>query len=225
MIRAEKCRLVYNEGTCALETFDLVINKGEKVVIVGPSGSGKTSLLKLIMGMVYPTEGTFDVLGQSIMKHQIAEIRKLRTQIGPIFQDFRLLAGRTVLDNVILGMRFLDFSQAEMKACAIEAIERVGLGHKIYHGIERLSWGECQRVAIARALSRKPKLIVADEPTGNLDEQNAINVLKLLTSLADAETTVVITTHATHLVKHVKASKVLTMNNGIEKCEVLHEDV
>lgn len=225
MIRAQKCRLVYNEGTCALETFDLEINKGENVLIVGPSGSGKTSLLKLIMGMAYPTEGTFEVLGQSIAKNQTDAIRKIRTQIGPIFQDFRLLSGRTVLDNVVLGMRFLAFTPSEMKVSATEAIERVGLGHKIHHDIDRLSWGECQRVAIARAISRKPKLIVADEPTGNLDEENAINVLKLLTSLSDFETTVIITTHATHLVKHVKATKVLTMNNGIERCVVIHEDL
>lgn len=218
MIRAEKCRLIYNEGTCALETFNLQIGKGETVLIVGPSGSGKTSLLKLVMGMAYPTEGSFEVLGQHIEKNKIAEIRKLRMQIGPIFQDFRLLSGRSVLDNVVLGMRFLSYTHSEMKANATEAIERVGLGHKIHHDINRLSWGECQRVAIARAISRKPRLIVADEPTGNLDEENAINVLKLLTSFSDYETTVLITTHATHLVKHVQATKILTMNNGIERC-------
>lgn len=225
MIRAEECRLVYNEGTCALEKFDLEINRGENVLIVGPSGSGKTSLLKLVMGMVYPTQGNFVVLGQNISKDQSKAIRKLRTQIGPIFQDFRLLSGRSVLDNVVLGMRFLSFSQSEMKVNATEAIERVGLGHKIHHDIDRLSWGECQRVAIARAISRKPKLIVADEPTGNLDEENAINVLKLLTSLSDSETTVLITTHATHLVKHVHATKVLMMNNGIERCVAMHEEL
>lgn len=221
MIKAENCSLQYKDGTLALKPFYLNIGSGETLFIMGPSGSGKTSLLKLILGIEMPTQGSFEVLGQSIEQGQETSIRKLRTKIGPIFQEFRLLEGRSVLENVILGLRFLDFSGSEMKTLASEYIERVGLGHKMHHTVDRLSWGECQRVAIARAMVRKPKLIVADEPTGNLDQSNAINVLKLLASFNDGDSSVIITTHATHLVDHISATSRLHMKNGefeIERC-------
>ncbi len=214
MIKANQCSLQYKDGTMALKPFDLAISAGETVLIMGPSGSGKTSLLKLIMGIEVPTSGTFEVLNQPICAGIEPEIRRLRTQIGPIFQDFRLLEGRSVLDNVMLGLRFLDFSQTEMKHIATQYIERVGLAHKLSHTVDRLSWGECQRVAIARAVSRRPKLIVADEPTGNLDQSNAINVLNLLTSFKDHETSVLITTHATHLVDKIDSTSMLIMHEG-----------
>ncbi|HAS73851.1 MAG TPA: ABC transporter [Clostridiales bacterium UBA8960] len=221
MIKAENCSLQYKDGTLALKPFHLNIGHGETLFVMGPSGSGKTSLLKLILGIEMPSQGTFEVLGQPIKPGHEASIRLLRTKIGPIFQEFRLLEGRSVLENVILGLRFLDYSSGEMKTLANEYLERVGLGHKIHHTVDRLSWGECQRVAIARAVVRKPKLIVADEPTGNLDKSNAINVLKLLASFNDGETSVIITTHATHLVEHVSATSRLHMKNGefeIERC-------
>lgn len=214
MIKANQCSLQYKDGTLALKPFDLSIGAGETVLITGPSGSGKTSLLKLILGIEVPTSGTFEVLGHSISAGNDQDIRRMRTQIGPIFQDFRLLEGRSVLDNVMLGLRFLDFSHADMKRIATEYIERVGLAHKLSHTVDRLSWGECQRVAIARAVSRRPKLIVADEPTGNLDQSNAINVLNLLASFNDHETSVLITTHATHLVDKIDSTSTLVMQAG-----------
>jgi cell division transport system ATP-binding protein len=214
MIKANQCSLQYKDGTLALKPFDLSIGAGETVLITGPSGSGKTSLLKLILGIEVPTSGTFEVLGQSISAGNDQDIRRMRTQIGPIFQDFRLLEGRSVLDNVMLGLRFLDFSHADMKRIATEYIERVGLAHKLGHTVDRLSWGECHRGAIARAVSRRPKLIVADEPTGNLDQSNAINVLNLLASFNDHETSVLITTHATHLVDKIDSTSTLVMQAG-----------
>ena len=214
MIKANQCSLQYKDGTLALKPFDLTIGTGETVLITGPSGSGKTSLLKLILGIEVPTSGTFEVLGQPICAGIDQDIRRLRTHIGPIFQDFRLLEGRSVLDNVMLGLRFLDFSHTDMKRIASEYIERVGLAHKLNHTVDRLSWGECQRVAIARAVSRRPKLIVADEPTGNLDQSNAINVLNLLASFNDHETSVLITTHATHLVDKIESTSMLVMQGG-----------
>lgn len=214
MITANACSLQYKDGTLALKPFDLAINKGEVVFITGPSGSGKTSLLKLILGMEFPTSGAFTVLNQPIKAGCDREIRQMRTQIGPIFQEFRLLDGRSVLDNVMLSMRFLGYSQTQMRELATHYIDRVGLSHKLEHTVDRLSWGECQRVAIARAVVRKPKLIVADEPTGNLDQENAKNVLALLMSFCDDETSVIITTHATHLVDHMDAHVRLKMQNG-----------
>lgn len=214
MIHAEKASLTYRDGTQALKTFDLHIPNGELVYITGPSGSGKTSLIKLLMGIEFTSTGTMEVLGQSMLQHHEAAIRKMRKQVGPVFQDFRLLEGRSVLENVLLGMRFLDIKPHERKVRAEESIHRVGLDHKRHHPISNLSWGECQRVSIARAVARNPVLIVADEPTGNLDKENAIHILRLLESFRSPETTVVITTHATHLMSSGQSLLHLTMEAG-----------
>lgn len=214
MIEAKDCSLQYKDGTLALKPFNLLIGKGETVYIMGPSGSGKTSLLKLMMGIEMPTQGAFYVLDQPMAQSNSDTIRSIRTKIGPIFQEFRLLEGRTVLENVILSLRFMGYSKQEMNQIGTLYIERVGLGHKINHTVDRLSWGECQRVAIARAVARKPALIIADEPTGNLDHENALNVLNLLTGFANQDTTVIITTHATHLVDQLDATQRIYMRNG-----------
>jgi cell division transport system ATP-binding protein len=214
MIVANNVGLFYPDGTEALKAFDFHIDKGELVFITGPSGSGKTSLLKLIMGMEFPTQGTFRVLGENIESDNSDKIQRIRRMMGPVFQEFRLLEGRTVLENVMLGMRFLDLPLHVIKNNAMESIERVGLGHKLKHTVDRLSWGECQRVSIARAVARKPVLIIADEPTGNLDKENAINILDLLTSFTDTDTTVIITTHATHLIEDKQCGVFIKMNAG-----------
>lgn len=214
MIKAEDVSLVYPDGTSGLKDVNLHIDKGELVYIIGPSGSGKTSFLKLLMGIEYPTSGSLKVLGQAIEKDKEKNIRRLRQEMGPVFQDFRLIRGRTALENVTLGMRFLDLSKKEINYRAEEALEKVGLGHKKTALVERLSWGQGQRVAIARAIARKPRLIIADEPTGNLDFDNAVNMLNLLTSLKEYDTTVVITTHATHLIDWLMDGRILYVDNG-----------
>lgn len=219
MINGKNASLQYLDGTVALKPFDLSILKGDVVYITGPSGSGKTSLLKLMMGMEFATTGEFEVLGQTMEPRSEGAIRKLRKQIGPVFQEFRLLEGRSVYDNVMLGMRFLNIPLHDMKELALQGITRVGLEHKVHQPIDRLSWGECQRVAIARAVARKPRLIIADEPTGNLDHDNALNILSLLTSFRSTETSVIITTHATHLVDTEQQGVFITMNEGAMNVE------
>lgn len=214
MIEAKEVCLQYPEGTIALQNIDLKIESGELVFITGPSGSGKTSLLKLFMGVEYPTSGTLKVLGQPIIKGQAIGIRKLRRLVGPVFQEFRLIKGRTALENVMLGMRFLDVPSRDLKDEANKALVKVGLEKKTLSLVEHMSWGECQRVAIARAVARKPELIIADEPTGNLDKDNAISILKLLRSFKDNKTTVIVTTHATHLIGDEKDSRHIRMDNG-----------
>jgi len=215
MIKAIGSTLTYSDGTVALEPFDLDIKKGEVVFITGPSGSGKTSLLKLMMGSEFVTNGSFEVLGQTMKHRNRKGIQKMRQQIGPVFQEFRLLEGRTVYENVMLGLRFLDINAKEMKERTLQSIKEVGLEHKVNHTIDRLSWGENQRVAIARAVARKPKLIIADEPTGNLDHDNALNILRLLTSFKSDERSVIITTHATHLVDQEQNGLFITMEKGV----------
>jgi len=219
MINAENVSLRYPDGTEALRDINLGIGSGELVYITGRSGSGKTSLLKLLMGMELPTGGSLTVLGQKVEKGRSSGIRQLRLRIGPVFQEFRLIDGRSAFDNVLLGMRFLDAPGKQMREAAQEALEIVGLAHKISSRVENLSWGERQRVAIARAVARKPSLILADEPTGNLDRENATNILGILNSFRNKETSVVITTHATHLIDPSLDAALITMDEGNLRCE------
>jgi cell division transport system ATP-binding protein len=200
MIEVKDAYLQYPDGTVALQDIGLQIGSGETVYVTGPSGSGKTSLLKLLMGMERPTSGSVRVMGYPVDKGNPKDLHSLRTKIGPVFQEFKLLTGRTALENVMLGIRFLEFSASRLKQDAMEALSKVGLEHKALAHVENLSWGEGQRVAIARAVARRPLLILADEPTGNLDRENAVKILKLLASFKDEKTTVLITTHATHLI-------------------------
>jgi cell division transport system ATP-binding protein len=214
MIEAQGVCLKYPDGTAALSDVDLRIQPGDMVYIIGPSGSGKTSLLKLLMGVEYPTSGSLQVLGHAMLKNHPSSIRKLRMMIGPVFQEFRLIKGRTALENVMLGMRFLDIPPSSIKDSANTALVKVGLAHKALSLVDNLSWGECQRVAIARAVARKPALILADEPTGNLDKDNAVKILDLLRTFNDENTTVIITTHATHLMDCKKGDVLIKVNSG-----------
>lgn len=214
MVEAKGVSLTYHDGTAALNNVNIEIKPGELVYITGHSGSGKTSFLKLLIGMEYPTSGSLTVLGQPMKKGRGWKIRRLRKKIGPVFQEFKLIEGRTALENVMMGMRFLRIPPRKMKAEAVNALTRVGLAHKIRSKVENLSWGEAQRVAIARAVARKPELIIADEPTGNLDYDNAINILHILDSFRDSKTAVVITTHATHLIENQEDATYVRVNKG-----------
>ena len=216
MITFEKVNLTYPNGSIALNTIDLTIRKGELVIITGPSGSGKTSLLKLMMGMEKPTQGTVKLEGQAFKQNE-DQLSKARRQIGPIFQDLRLIKGKTALENVILGMRFYGYTETYMKDTATKALQEVGLGDKIERRVENLSWGETQRVAIARAVARKPSYIIADEPTGSLDEANAISILNLLARFRNEETAVIITTHATHLIDAFNEATMIAIDQGTLK--------
>ena len=214
MIYANGMTLQYKDGTVALKDVHLDIKKGEFVYVTGPSGSGKTSLLKLIIGMEYPTSGSLNVLGRNITKSNAAQIRSMRREIGPVFQDFKLIEGRTAMENVIIGMRFLNIPHKDMKTDAKNALAIVGLENKVNTHVENLSWGESQRVAIARALARRPRLILADEPTGNLDKDNSLNILKLFATIKDKDTTVIVTTHATHLIENETNAALIRIDKG-----------
>lgn len=214
MIEAKNICLRYADGTMALNDINLHVEPGELIYITGPSGSGKTSLLKLFMGVEFPTSGTLQVLGHAITKSQAINIRRLRLELGPVFQDFKLIKGRSSLENIMLGMRFLGLSSRQLKDNARKALHRVGLEHKSDSLVENLSWGESQRVSIARAVARRPALILADEPTGNLDRDNALNILDLLTACKDEKTAVIITTHATHLINE-KNGRLVHLNRGV----------
>ncbi|KPU44244.1 cell division ATP-binding protein FtsE [Oxobacter pfennigii] len=223
MIEAKDVSLIYSDGTIGLKNVNLEIIKGSMVYITGPSGSGKTSLLKLLMGMEFPTSGVLNVLGQAIKKEDTSGILKLRQRMGPVFQEFKLIKGRTAVENVMLGMRFLNFTYNQIKEDSISALKEVGLFHKAQSLVENLSYGECQRVAIARAVARRPELILADEPTGNLDTDNAVKILNLLASFKNDSRTVIITTHATHLIEGKKGAMYIRISEGSIHCERLEE--
>ncbi|MFO7611880.1 MAG: ATP-binding cassette domain-containing protein [Clostridia bacterium] len=219
MIKANNTFLTYADGTEALKPFDLTLDKTAVAYVTGPSGSGKTSFFKLVMGMEYPSGGTMEVLGEYIRPGNERGIMNVRTCIGPVFQDFRLLEGRSVYENVVFGLRFLDMPTHQMKLDAIESIARVGLEHKTRQSIDLLSWGESQRVAIARAIARKPELLIADEPTGNLDHDNAVKILELLESFRSDDTGVIIITHASHLIDMKKGGVFISINEGSVRIE------
>jgi cell division transport system ATP-binding protein len=214
MIIAKNLSLRYKDGTYGLEDVNINITPGEIVYITGQSGSGKTSFIKLLLGMERPSSGELFVLGNSMDKISEKELRNLRQQIGPVFQDFKLLDGRTVNENVLVGMRFLAIKKEEMYERALKSLEKVGLSHKVHSSVENLSYGERQRVAIARSVARNPKLIIADEPTGNLDKKNSLIILELLKSFRGPETTVIITTHATHLIHDEKDCIHIQVDDG-----------
>lgn len=214
MIKARDLSLRYPDGTLALDRVNIDIKPGELVYITGPSGSGKTSFLKLILGMEYPTTGTLHCMDIEMKSNRKRKIKKLRRKIGPVFQEFKLIEGRTALENVRIGMRFLGVSPKKTKEVALNALDKVGLSDKKEALVENLSWGQAQRVAIARAVARKPILILADEPTGNLDYDNAIKILEIFKSFRQHDVTVIITTHATHLIEDEKDATFIRVDNG-----------
>lgn len=207
---------VYDTGTIqveALKGIDLVVDRGEFVAIVGPSGSGKSTLLNLVGCLDTPTGGTYMLGGEAVAglgRDELADVRNRR--VGFVFQNFNLLPQLTALENVEMPMLFGGIGRRERRRRALDQLERVGLADRVGHRPTELSGGQMQRVAIARALAMEPDIILADEPTGNLDTGSGSDVMSLLAELWGQGRTLVVVTHDTTLAR--RAGRVVEIRDG-----------
>ena len=214
MIKLEHVSKSYSAGIPALNDVNLEIEDGEFVFIVGDSGSGKSTLIKLLLKELEPTEGTITIDGKSLGRIKRRQIPKFRRNIGVVFQDFRLLKDRNVYENVAFAQKVIGEPNIRIRKKVPLILSTVGLAHKYRSNPKQLSGGEQQRVAIARALINEPHMLLADEPTGNLDNNNAWEIMKLLEEINDKGTTVVVVTHNMEIVNVMK-KRVITMKKGI----------
>jgi cell division transport system ATP-binding protein len=214
MIYFDKVTKIYFDGAApAVEDITLGIEPGEFVSIVGHSGAGKTTLLKMLFAEVFPTEGSVYFGSREIGKLSSRELLKLRRNIGTIFQDFRLLATKNVYENIAFALEVAGRSDEDIQADVPHVLELVGLSDKLWSFPRELSGGEQQRVAIARAIVNQPDVLIADEPTGNLDPINAHDVVEILKKINDLGTTVILTTHNKMVVDSI-GRRVVTMDQG-----------
>lgn len=194
-----------DDSYVALSNINLTINKGDFVAIIGPSGSGKSTLMNIIGLLDHPTSGTYILNNQNVAHLGETSLAKLRNQnIGFIFQNFNLLNRTSALQNVALPLVYRGVSQKERLRIAKNSLESVGLGDKLNNRPSQLSGGQQQRVAIARSLVTDPEIILADEPTGNLDSKTGDEIMKILTNLNKAGRTIVMITHSPDIAQHVK---------------------
>lgn len=214
MIKLEHVSKSYTAGIPALNDVSLDIEEGEFVFIVGDSGSGKSTLIKLLLKELEPTEGTITINNKKLNKVKRRQIPKFRRNIGVVFQDFRLLKDRNIYDNVAFAQKVIGESNRSIKKNVPAMLSMVGLAAKYRSYPRQLSGGEQQRVAIARALINEPKILLADEPTGNLDNHNAWEIMKLLEEINSRGTTVVVVTHNLEIVKTMN-KRVITMKKGV----------
>lgn len=204
----------YTVGIPALNDVNLHINKGEFVFIVGDSGSGKSTLIKLLLRELLPTSGKIIVNGTDVVRLKRRAIPKFRRSLGVVFQDFRLLKDRNVYENVAFAQRIIQMPNREIRKNVPSILSTVGLAGKYKARPKQLSGGEQQRVALARALVNKPQILLADEPTGNLDPKNSWEIMSLLEKINNNGTTVLVVTHNREIVNAMQ-KRVITMKKGI----------
>ncbi|MFS3128649.1 cell division ATP-binding protein FtsE [Nocardioides sp. Bht2] len=214
MIRFEKVVKTYpGQSHTALDQVSVDIEKGEFVFLVGQSGSGKSTFLRLILREYRATSGKVHVAGKEINRLASWKVPRLRRQIGTVFQDFRLLQNKTVAENVGFALQVIGKSRSHIRTAVPEALELVGLGDKGDRLPDELSGGEQQRVAIARAFVNKPMILIADEPTGNLDPTSSAEIMKLLDRINRTGTTVVMATHDAGIVNEMR-KRVIELEHG-----------
>ena len=227
MIKLEHVSKSYSAGIPALNDISLNIEEGEFVFIVGNSGSGKSTLIKLLLKELEPTKGVITINNRNLNAIRRKQIPKYRRNVGVVFQDFRLLKDRNVYENVAFAQKVIGTPARLIRSSVPTMLSMVGLAAKYKSYPKQLSGGEQQRVAIARALVNQPKILLADEPTGNLDNHNAWEIMKLLEEINQKGSTVVVVTHNLEIVKAMK-KRVITMKKGViisdEKGDCSDED-
>lgn len=214
MITLRNVSKSYGKGAPALDHVDLQINKGEFVFIVGNSGSGKSTLIKLLLKELEPTSGSIEVNGVQLEKLRRRKVPKYRRGLGVVFQDFRLLKDRNVYENVAFAQRVIERPNRVIKKRVPEVLTLVGLAAKYKSLPSQLSGGEQQRVALARALVNRPEILLADEPTGNLDPKTSFEIMKLLEEINERGTTVLVVTHDREIVNAMQ-KRVIALQKGV----------
>ena len=216
LIDIKGCSKVYKNGVTGLANLDLEIDKGEFVFVIGQTASGKSTLIKLLYREERPTQGKVVVGGIDVAKLRNSKIYKLRRKLGVVFQDFKLLPKLTVYENVAFGLETLGLKESEIKPKVMEALDRVGLKDRSRSFPNQLSGGEQQRVCIARAIVNNPKLLICDEPTGNLDPETSKEIMDVISSInKELGTTVVMATHDKDIVNRMK-KRVVIIENGVK---------
>lgn len=213
MVVLDHVTMQYPTGTKALDDVTFHINKGEFVFIVGSSGSGKTTLIKCLLKEIKPTAGDILVEGKEYSKMKRKEVPMLRRKIGVVFQNFRLLKDRTVFENVAFAQQVVETPAKDIRRTVPATLTMVGLADKYKQYPRELSGGEQQRVAVARAIVNQPDIILADEPTGNLDPTNSLEIMRLLEDINKKGTTVIVVTHNKEIV-NLMEKRVITLKKG-----------
>jgi cell division transport system ATP-binding protein len=212
MIYFNNVSKIYKDAV-ALDNVTVAITAGEFVSIVGHSGAGKTTLTKMILADAVPTDGTVFFESLDIHKLKNKDLTKLRRRIGVVFQDFKLLSNKTAYENIAFAMEAVGKTDEEIASDVPHVLELVDLNHRLHHFPSQLSGGEQQRLAIARAIINQPELIIADEPTGNLDSINTHEIVQILKKINDLGTTVILATHNRGVIEAI-GKRVITMENG-----------
>lgn len=215
MIKIKGLSKSYGNGAPALSNLSLEIEDGEFVFVVGASGSGKSTFIKLLLKELDPTEGTITVDDIELSKLRSKGVARYRRNVGVVFQDFRLLQDRDIYDNIAFAQRVIGVPSKEIEKNVAEMLSLVGLSEKYRSNPNELSGGEQQRVALARALVNRPRILLADEPTGNLDAQNSREIMGLLNKINEQGTTVVVVTHNMDIVGEMN-KRVITLKKGVK---------
>jgi cell division transport system ATP-binding protein len=213
VIEAQNVSKTYSRGVYALKDLTLRVDKGDFIFLTGPSGAGKSTLLRLLLRQDVPSEGQLVVGGRNLSSLSARQVQSYRRSLGFVFQDFKLLAGKTVLENVAFVPRVLGMPRPQQQRRTFQVLKWVGLQHRISAFPPELSGGEQQRIAIARALVNDPTIILADEPTGNLDPDLSLEIMNLFREINARGTTVVVATHDRELIRRV-GRRALTLDHG-----------
>jgi cell division transport system ATP-binding protein len=213
MLYFDRVSKEYDDGNKVLDNISLTVHQGELVSIVGHSGAGKTTLIKLLLAEEHPTEGTVSFHSDNIHHLRGNDMVKYRRKVGVVFQDFRLIPNKTAYENVAFAMEAAGKHDDDIAEDVPHVLDLVDLKNKMHHFPHQLSGGEQQRVAIARAIINRPEIIIADEPTGNLDPLNTYDIVQILKKINDLGTTVILTTHNKGIVDNL-GRRVITMEDG-----------